>query len=89
MSEEPLISAFDYRVVSTLKLAMQDDDGALAAVLRAGTAESPRGDKTAVGYWQSGDPELGTYASARLHLRELSKLSQQDALAELRRQAGH
>ena len=84
-----LISAFDYRVVSTLKLAMQDDDGALAAVLRAGTATSPRGDKTAVGYWQSGDPELGTYASARLHLRELSKLSLQDALAELRRQAGH
>lgn len=83
-----LISAFDYRIVTTLKLAMQDDDGALAAVLRAGTAESPKGGATAVAYWQKGDTELGTYASARLHLRELSKLSQQDAVTELRRQAG-
>lgn len=83
-----LISAFDYRVVSTLKLAMQDDDGALAAVLRAGTSESPKGGVAAVAHWQKGDIELGTYASARLHLRELSKLSLQDAVTELRRQAG-
>lgn len=84
-----LISAFDYRVVSTLRLAMQDDDGALAAVLRAGTAESPKGDRSAVAYWQAGDPELGTYASARLHIRELSRHSLAEAMAELRRQAGH
>lgn len=84
-----LISAFDYRIVSTLKLAMQDDDGALAAVLRAGTAVSPKGGMTAVAYWQKGDTELGTYASARLHLRELSKLDLQVAVTELRRQAAH
>lgn len=84
-----LVSAFDYRVVSTLRLAMQDDDGALAAVLRAGSAESPKGDGSAVAYWQLGDPELGTYASARLHFRELSRLSLEQAMAELRRQAGH
>lgn len=84
-----LIAAFDYRVVSTLKLAMQDDDGALAAVLRAGTSESPRAGVATVAHWQKGDPELGTYASARLHLRELSKFSQQDAVTELLRQAGH
>lgn len=83
-----LVSAFDYRIVSTLKLAMQDDDGALAAVLRAGTAESPKAGAT-VAYWQKGDPELGTFASARLHLRELSKLSLAEAVTELRRQAEH
>lgn len=83
-----LISAFDYRIVATLKLAMQDDDGALAAVLRAGTAESPKGGASSVAHWEKGDPELGTYASARLHLRELSKLDQQDAVTELLRQAG-
>ncbi|MBL3685358.1 hypothetical protein D3248_00060 [Leucobacter zeae] len=83
-----LASAFDYRVVSTLKLAMQDDDGALAAVLRAGTIDRQVGGSSAVAYWQNGDPELGSYASARLHLREISKLDPENALAELRRQAG-
>ncbi|NYE18035.1 AAA family ATPase [Microbacterium immunditiarum] len=82
-----LASAFDFRVVSTLRLAMQDDDGALAAVLRAGTAETPdtRADATAT--WKAGDSELGTYASARLHIRELSTLGAADAVEELKHQA--
>jgi len=83
-----LIAAFDFRIVSTLKLAMQDDDGALAAVLRAGTLEAPRGGTTAAAYWRKGDPNLGTYASARLHLREQSRLPIEEAIAELLRQAG-
>ncbi|WP_312977279.1 AAA family ATPase [Corynebacterium sp.] len=82
-----LIAAYDYRVVATLKLAMQDDDGALAAVLRAGTAESPITGSTLTAFWKKGDPSLGTYASTRLRLRELSKMSQEDALKELIRQA--
>lgn len=84
-----LASAFDYRVVSSLRLAMQDDDGALSAVLRAGTAESPATGGSNVAYWKSGDPSLGTYASPRLHFRELSKLSTRAAMSELLRQAGH
>lgn len=82
-----LAAAFDFRVVSTLRLAMQDDDGALAAVLRAGTAEAPNNRRHATAFWKKGDSELGTYASARLHIRELSKLTGEEALAELVYQA--
>ncbi|ORJ93191.1 McrB family protein [Prescottella equi] len=83
-----LVSAFDYRVVSSLRLAMQDDDGALSAVLRAGTAESPTTGTSNVAYWRGGDSSLGTYASPRLHFRELSKLPTIAAVTELLRQAG-
>ncbi len=82
-----LAGAFDHRVVATLKLAMQDDDGALAAVLRAGTAESPKGGSTGVGHWVSGDPDLGSYAVPRLHLRMVSARPWQEATRELLRQA--
>lgn len=84
-----LAEAFDYRVVSTLKIAMQDDDGALAAILRAGAPGSQATHGSSVAYWQQGDPELGSYASARLHLRELSRLDGASAAMELLRQAGH
>lgn len=82
-----LAAAFDFRIVSTLRLAMQDDDGALAAVLRAGTAEAPLGGQDSVAYWKGADPELGTYASSRLHVRELSTQKPELALQELIRQA--
>jgi len=82
-----LAAAFDFRVVSTLRLAMQDDDGALAAVLRAGTAETPLHRANAVATWKSGDQELGTYRSARLHIHSLSELPPDQAAAELRYQA--
>ncbi|WP_454158140.1 McrB family protein [Microbacterium lacticum] len=82
-----LAAAFDFRVVSTLRLAMQDDDGALAAVLRAGTAEAPAARPDAVATWKAGDPELGTYRSARLHVQPLSELTPERAAAELQHQA--
>lgn len=84
-----LAAAFDHRVVATLKIAMQDDDGALAAILRAGTPGAPIAGNSSVAYWVQGDPELGSYASARLHLRELSVADSNTALMELLRQAGH
>lgn len=82
-----LAAAFDFRVVATLKLAMQDDDGALAAILRAGTAETPTNRAGAVATWRAGDAELGTYRSARLHIHPLSELPVERAAAELRYQA--
>lgn len=85
---QSLAAAFDYRIVSTLKIAMQDDDGALAAILRAGTPGTPFTGSTTVSYWQQGDPELGSYASARLHLREISTFDTNAAVKELLRQAG-
>ena len=84
-----LAAAFDHRIVATLKIAMQDDDGALAAILRAGTPGAPIAGNSSVAYWVQGDPELGSYASARLHLRELSAADSNTALMELLRQAGH
>lgn len=82
-----LASAFDFRVVSALRLAMQDDDGALAAVLRAGTAEKPTSRPDAVATWKAGDQELGTYRSPRLHIHSVSALTPERAAAELRHQA--
>lgn len=82
-----LATAFDLRVVSTLRLAMQDDDGALAAVLRAGTAETPTTRANAVARWKAGDQELGTYRSARLHIYPLAELTSESAAAELAHQA--
>nr|WP_255499143.1 AAA family ATPase [Leucobacter sp. cx-169] len=82
-----LASAFDYRLVATLKLALQDDDGALAAILRAGTSQAPASGAAIVAHWKGADPSLGTYASARLHLREVSKRSVEEMHAELFRQA--
>jgi 5-methylcytosine-specific restriction protein B len=78
-----LVTALDLRVVSTLRLAMQDDDGALAAILRAGTAEAPAARANAVARWKAGDQELGTYGSARLHVHPLSELTPEHAAAEL------
>ncbi|MGW2092895.1 McrB family protein [Promicromonospora sukumoe] len=83
-----LTAAFDHRVVQTLRLSLQDDDASLAAVLRAGAAADPTGNVSSVARWVKADSELGTLASDRLHLRELSVLAPADAFAELRRQAG-
>jgi len=83
-----LASAFDLRVVASLRLAMQDDDGALAAVLRAGTAESPAKRKRPVAEWKAAPGELGTYASPRLHLNRVSAMKTSRAAKELLYQAG-
>lgn len=83
-----LASAYDHRLVQSLRLTLQDDDGALAAVLRAGTSDQPLGDSASAAWWAKADPELGTFASDRLHVRELSAMNSDQTLSELRRQAG-
>ena len=82
-----LFAAFDYRVVPTLRLSLQDDDGALAAILRAGTASSPAAGSAAAS-WRKADPELGTFGTDRLEIHTLSDLQSGKALDELRRQTG-
>lgn len=82
-----LASAFDHRVVQTLRLSLQDDDGALAAILRAGTPERPA-TSSGVARWHRADPDLGSFAADRLHLREVSSFPADRALDELRRQTG-
>jgi 5-methylcytosine-specific restriction enzyme B len=83
-----LTSAFDHRIVQTLRLSLQDDDGALAAILRAGSSDQPFVSNSSTAWWEKPDSELGTFASDRLHLRVLSSLPPAKALAEMRRQAG-
>jgi 5-methylcytosine-specific restriction protein B len=81
-----LVSAFDHRIVETLRLSLQDDDGALGAIFRAGPAGTS-GRPHAVAYWELADSELGNFASDRLHFRTLSTLNADDARAELLAQA--
>jgi 5-methylcytosine-specific restriction protein B len=82
-----LIAEFDYRVVPTLRLSLQDDDGALAAILRAGTASAPASGSIAAS-WVPASPDLGTYGTDRLHVRPLSNEPLHSGFIELRRQAG-
>lgn len=88
-TEEALYSlarAWDERVVPTLRLAMQDDDEALAAILRAGSSSTPQttsGGRTS--RWKAADPNLGSFARARLRFSLLSELGADDVLRELKR----
>lgn len=82
-----LAAAFDFRVVPTLRLSLQDDDGALAAILLAGTAEYPSPAQNAAAFWEKPDTDLGTYGVDRLHIRELTEMRPEVALGELLRQA--
>jgi 5-methylcytosine-specific restriction protein B len=82
-----LFAAFDYRVVPTLRLSLQDDDGALAAILRAGTASNPTAG-SATASWRKADSELGTFGTDRLEIHTLSDLQFGKALDELLRQTG-
>jgi 5-methylcytosine-specific restriction protein B len=86
-SLQRLASAFDHRVIQTLRLSMQDDDGSLAALLLAGTAELPAGGESAAAWWKKADTTLGTFAADRIHIRTLSSLGDGAAVAELLRQA--
>ena len=87
--EETLASlarAWDERIVPTLRLAMQNDDDALAAILRAGRsdqAQSSNSSKPA--WWKAADPNLGSFARARLHFNLLSTQSTDVILSELKR----
>jgi 5-methylcytosine-specific restriction protein B len=81
-----LVSAFDHRIVEALRLSLQDDDGALGAIFRAGPIDQASRSH-AVAYWEPADPTLGSFASDRLHFRSLSTLNAHEARAELLAQA--
>lgn len=82
-----LASAFDYRIVQTLRLSLQDDDGSLAAILRAGTADKPEGGPGAAARWTPADSTLGTFATDRVHVYQVSGSTNESIVGELRRQA--
>ncbi|WIE82802.1 AAA family ATPase [Curtobacterium sp. MCPF17_021] len=82
-----LASAFDHRVVQSLRLSLQDDDGSLAAIFRAGPADQPTSRANSVATWVQPDPELNAFASDRLHFRDISTLNADQSLNELLAQA--
>lgn len=84
-----LAAAFDHRIVQNLRLSLQDDDGALAAILRAGTPQkSMAGHGNHTAWWRHPDEELGAFGASRLMFQEVASLESGKLLAELRRQAG-
>lgn len=82
-----LASAFDHRVVQSLRLSLQDDDQSLAAIFRAGPADDPNTRATGVARWVEADPELNAFASDRLHFHDISTLNADESLNELLTQA--
>ena len=87
--EEMLLSlgrAWDERITQTLRLALQDDDDALAAILRAGTSgQAVPDNSTHAAWWKAADQSLGRYARARLNFNALAEHPTAGLLAELKR----
>lgn len=84
-----LAVAWDRRVAQTLRLALQDNDDLLGAILIAGTSAHAVGNnKTQAAWWKASDPSLGTYGTPRLHFNELAALETGELHTELLRLAG-
>ena len=89
---DALVTAWDDRVRPTLRLAFQDNDEALAAVLLAGSADAAANkneddDVPRAAWWRAADSSVGIYGQPRLVLAPLGELDPSVALTELRRQA--
>lgn len=82
--------AWDTRIVPTLRLALQDNDEALAAILCAGSSDKATAANVLhVCWWKKPAGQYGSYGQTRLHFNEISALDQPDALRELRRLASN
>jgi len=85
---DALVTAWDDRVRPTLRMAFQDNDEALAAVLLAGAADTAVNNTVPrVAWWRVADISVPTYGQPRLVLTRLGSLDPSDALTELLRQA--
>lgn len=83
-----LVTAWDNRILQTLRLALQDNDEALAAILRAARSDQVTADNLArCAWWKEPDAELGANGQARLDFQRLSALEPSVALTELLRLA--
>jgi 5-methylcytosine-specific restriction protein B len=84
-----LAVAWDRRVAQTLRLALQDNDDLLGAILIAGTsAHAVVNNETQAAWWKASDSSLGTYGTPRLHFNELATLETGELHTELLRLAG-
>ncbi|WP_082970364.1 McrB family protein [Mycobacterium sp. E2989] len=84
-----LTSAWDTRIVPTLRMSLQDNDESLAPIVCAGTSDQAvNSNDTSAVWWKSADESFGPYGQARLHFNELSALDHSASLKELLRLAG-
>lgn len=84
-----LAVAWDRRITQTLRLALQDNDDLLGAILVAGTSDKAvENNETKAAWWKASDPSLGTYGTPRLHFNELATLETGEVHAELLRLVG-
>lgn len=70
-----LASAWDLRVVQTIRLALQDDDDTLAFILKAGRSSDAVTDSSQAVWWKKADPAHEQFARPRLNYNTLSDMS--------------
>lgn len=84
-----LALAWDRKVAQTLRLALQDNDDLLGAILIAGTSDNAVvNNETKAAWWKASNSSLGTYGTPRLHFNELAALETGELHTELLRLAG-
>lgn len=82
-----LASAWDLRVVQTVRLALQDDDDTLAFILKAGrSSDAPTTSSQAV-WWKKADPAHEQFARPRLSFNTLTAMPTEALHSELTRLA--
>ncbi|MEU3014226.1 McrB family protein [Nocardia asteroides] len=70
-----LASAWDLRVVQTVRLALQDDDDTLAFILKAGRSSDAATNSSQAAWWKKADPAHEQFARPRLNFNALSDMS--------------
>jgi 5-methylcytosine-specific restriction protein B len=83
-----LASAWDLRVVQTLRLALQDDDDTLAFILKAGKPSDAVKTSLQAVWWQKADPRHEQFSRPRLSFNTLADMTTSTLHSELIRLAG-
>lgn len=85
---QALASAWDLRVVQTMRLALQDDDDTLAFIFGAGKSSDATEASSRAVWWKKADATHEQFARPRLNFNLLSGLSAEVLHTELKRLAG-
>lgn len=83
-----LASAWDLRVVQTMRLALQDDDDTLAFILNAGKSTEATEKSSRAAWWKKAEATHEQFARPRLNFSPLSELPTDALHSELKRLAG-
>ncbi|WP_181158554.1 AAA family ATPase [Leucobacter massiliensis] len=83
-----LASAWDLRVVQTMRLALQDDDDTLAFILNAGKPEDAVASSSHAVWWLAADPAHEQFARPRLAFNPIAGMPSDELHTELSRLAG-